>query len=77
MFVFVTGRHQNLQAEVVRLSERETSMQNENQHLQEKIILLEKVSHIPVLAAGDSESEEREILTCNTMFSVILFLMAA
>jgi len=36
-----------LQAEVVRLSERETSMQGENQHLQEKIIHLEKVSHTP------------------------------
>jgi len=68
-YVFVTGRHQNLQAEVTRLNEREASMQSENQHLQEKIIHLEKVSHIPVVAAEGSAHE-------NMIFIATLCLVA-
>jgi len=41
--VFVTGRHQNLQAELSRLSDREIAMQTEQQRLQQTIVLLEKV----------------------------------
>jgi len=40
----MTGRHQNLQAEVARLSEREAALQSDNQRLQQTVIQLEKVS---------------------------------